>query len=153
LITVNQRFYKYVSKGLDCWNWVGDKLKSNGKWSYGRFWLNGKTVYAHRVSWILNKGDIPNNICVCHKCDNPLCVNPDHLFLGTYSDNIKDAVDKKRMAYGIKSPNSKLTDGMVINIREMYKNENYTQKQLADEFGVDRTTIARVVNRETWNHV
>jgi len=76
----------------DCWFWIGSKHSSKG---YGSFRLK-KPIKAHRASWILYKGEIPENLHVLHKCDNPLCVNPDHLFLGTNADNVKDKVAKKR---------------------------------------------------------
>lgn len=95
--SIEERFWVKVDKisslsYTDCWVWIGCK---NPK-GYGQFWGQDKMIGAHRYSWILKKGSIPNDLCVLHKCDNPPCVNPDHLFLGTQSDNMKDMAQKGR---------------------------------------------------------
>jgi hypothetical protein len=95
-----ERFFKKVLKTDSCWIWVGCKFPSG----YGSFSLrkDGLVVEqrAHRVSYILHKGDIPKGLFVCHTCDNPACVNPDHLWLGTHQQNNQDKVNKKRHAFG-----------------------------------------------------
>ena len=85
-------FWKKVEKTERCWNWTAAKNEKG----YGFFGIIGKTDRSHRISWVLNNGQIPDNLFVCHKCDNPKCVNPAHLFLGTNKDNVDDMVAKQR---------------------------------------------------------
>jgi len=90
-----ERFYSKVEKIENgCWNWMS---ALRGKSGYGAFKVNGKCVDAHRFSFMLNKGDIPNGLYVCHKCDNRKCVNPEHLFLGSAKDNHQDGMNKGRI--------------------------------------------------------
>lgn len=97
--TPKERFYKKIRRAPSgCWEWAG----ASSVMGYGYFGLGGRAVSAHRASWTLHCGDIPAGVCVCHKCDNKLCVNPDHLFLGTQSDNMKDMYRKGRNAHKYK---------------------------------------------------
>jgi hypothetical protein len=89
---VIKRFLSKVSKSDGCWEWTASKQT----YGYGKMWFNGRLECAHRISFILFKGEIPKGIFVCHVCDNPPCVNPEHLFLGTVGDNIRDMVKKGR---------------------------------------------------------
>jgi hypothetical protein len=86
------RFWNKVDKSDDCWLWTASKLKQG----YGRFNFNGKLILAHRMSWILTNGEIPNEMCALHSCDNPSCVNPSHLRLGTKKDNSQDKIQRGR---------------------------------------------------------
>ena len=90
--TKEERFWVKVVRGPDCWNWNGGKLVEG----YGRFVDRGKYVLAHRVSWEIHNGPIPEGLCVLHRCDNPPCTNPDHLFVGTHGDNARDRAAKGR---------------------------------------------------------
>jgi len=89
-----ERFFKKVEKTESCWLWTA---AIRGKSGYGAIKVDGKTIDAHRLSYQIHKGEIPNGMYVCHSCDNRKCVNPDHLFLGTAKDNWQDGFDKNRI--------------------------------------------------------
>jgi hypothetical protein len=113
-----------------------------------------KKKTAHRLSWELHNGQIPEGMCVLHKCDIRNCVNPDHLFLGTYADNNKDMRDKGRGSppptfYGEEHPQSKLTEELVRNIRT----DERSAYALSKIYGVSKQTILRARNGVTWRHV
>lgn len=90
---LKERFEEKINKTDTCWIWIGAKRKTG----YGQICNNGKINSAHRISYELYKGEIPKGLCVCHTCDNPSCVNPEHLWLGTQNDNMLDAKNKKRI--------------------------------------------------------
>jgi DNA-binding XRE family transcriptional regulator len=132
-----------------CWFWIGAIHNPSG---YGRLGIggrNGRDVYAHRLSYELYRGSIPSGFVVCHKCDDPICVNPDHLFLGTHRDNSNDKCQKGRQLYGERNPRAKLSYSSVKLIRVLYS-EGLTQRYLADRFGVARETIGQIVRGERW---
>ena len=91
-MSIEERFFEKVNKTDSCWLWTG-ALSSSG---YGSFGVAGKATAAHRYSYQIHNGEIPEGLIICHTCDTPSCVNPDHLWLGTYSDNMKDMVAKDR---------------------------------------------------------
>ncbi len=129
-----------------CWLWTGE---ADGV-GYGRIFSKKKGDKAHRVSWELHRGEIPPGVKVCHRCDTPGCVNPDHLFLGTQGDNVRDALRKGRMPRkGERCPTSKLTNAQVAIIRNC--TESLTALGL--RFGVRRQTINAVRQRTTWTHL
>ena len=97
---VKARFWAKVEKSDGCWLWTAKCTAGKGRWLYGEFRIGKSTVMAHRASWMINRGEIPRGLKVCHTCDNTQCVRPDHLFLGTQKANIEDAVSKGRMASG-----------------------------------------------------
>lgn len=144
------RFCYFFSKKEDCWEWKGAKNTQG----YGNFRLNGTVVGAHRAAWFFEKGYFPANQ-VLHKCDNPACVRPSHLFEGTHAENMKDMASKRRGSgpKGEKARTAKLTAKKVKAIRSLYKNENISFKELGSMFGVSDRAISQIVNRQTWSHV
>lgn len=124
---------------------------------YGRIQWAGRMTLVHRISYTLFVGEIPEGMCVCHHCDNPPCVNPDHLFLGTNLDNIRDKVRKGRNVvipmYGEENPGSVLKEWQVRMIREMYATKLWTLKAIASRFNVSFQLISLIVNRKIWSHI
>ena len=154
-VPVVDRFWKYVDiKGInDCWEWRGD-MYSNG---YGRMYVEGKTVSAHRLSFKLNTGCIPDGLCVLHRCDNRACVNPLHLFLGTKRDNTLDCISKGRFGHegkcmGEANAHHKLTEKDVDAIREARRIRSMTNQELATKYGVTTSTISCAASGRTWSH-
>ena len=145
------RFWKFVQKNdiKSCWKWVGGKSKSG----YGRF----NNTQAHRFSYELKYGQIPKDMLACHKCDIRDCVNPDHIFIGTYRDNILDCVKKGRQnnadVKGENNARAKLTEKQVIKIRELHDSGKMQNKQLSEKFNTPVSTIEKIVGRETWKHI
>ena len=120
---------------------------------YGMFWFDGKRQGAHRVSWSMHNGrEVPEGSLVLHKCDNPLCVNPSHLFLGSQKDNMQDMVKKGRKAVRAGKDNflTKLKDAEVIRIKGLLKEGKLTQKAIAAVFGCDQSTVCRINQGFTW---
>ena len=137
-----------------CWIWQGAIKNTGGKsLPYGWITFRKKQMNAHRAAWIVNFGEIPSGMLVCHKCDVPLCVNPQHLFLGTQADNIRDMWMKGRHpgpAHGIvgsRSAKLKLDD--VYKIRELLSTGK-TQRDIAFEFGVTQSTISLINSGKNW---
>ncbi len=114
---------------------------------------NRKGLPAHRVAWQFAYGEIPEGMQVCHHCDRPACVNPEHLFLGTTQDNTADRDFKGRQARGVKHGRAKLTEEDVRTIRNRYVLEDITYKKLGAEYGIDATVIGCIVRREKWKHL
>lgn len=111
-----------------------------------------KAVSAHRYSYEVHKGKIPSGIFVCHTCDNPLCVNPDHLFLGTHEDNMRDMVEKGRShkKNGEEMHTSKLKNKQAREIRSLYETGKYSQSFLGGKYGVSQSVIGRIVRKESY---
>jgi len=142
--TIEERFWEKVRKGEgdECWVWTASTV--NG---YGRLRVDGEAKTAHRVSWELNRGPIPDELHVLHKCDNKPCINPTHLFLGTNADNVRDCFQKDR------SGRAKLKVEDVLRMRKLYSVEKITQGALVKLFGVAQQTVSSILNRTIWAHL
>ncbi len=157
--TVEEQFWRNVTKGDGCWTYK--RVSQRG---YGKIRANGKHLRAHRLSWEMANGPIPVGLLVCHSCDNPSCIRPDHLFLGTNADNAADrnakgrtargpASVQKNPARGERSGMAVLTTAKVKRIRRLYATGHYSQQAIADVIGIDQTHISRVVRGVAWAHV
>ncbi len=141
-----QRFWQYVDKKNvdECWNWIGHCVEGG----YGQFKVYDKTIYVHRFSWELHFDEICNDDFVLHKCNNPKCVNPDHLYLGDHKDNMRYMTEQNRQAKEENNGGHKLTMDQVKKIRNL-KGE-LKQIQIARMFNVHRTTIKNIHRNKTW---
>jgi len=144
--TWEERFQRKIQHTEGCWLWIGTIHKDTG---YGVFQKDGQQELAHRLSWIIVNGPIPAGLFVCHHCDNPPCVNPGHLFLGTHADNLHDAALKHRMNHGEARYNARLSASIVRAVRASAESSG----TIARVYGVSKATIQRVKARETWKHV
>jgi len=140
---------RHVQTGDDCWLWTGAGTR------YGSFRIGRKMIPAHRVSWTLERGEIPNGLFVLHRCDVGLCVKPDRLFLGTQTDNMHDMQAKNRHnpPIGERARAAVLDVERVIYIRDEYFSGRKTQMELTSEFNMTHTGIGHVLKRESWNHL
>lgn len=139
----------HLDNPLECWEWTGGQRLPKG---YGICSFQGKKTLAHRASYLVHFGSIPNGLCVCHRCDNPSCVNPNHLFLGTAADNIRDCVQKGRnfMRPGVYHPQAKLTESDVIKLRTCV---GISHSELAKQYGVSRQTIGDAISGRNWKYL
>jgi hypothetical protein len=137
-------FWSRVIKSDQCWLWTG-RPHRDGPSGYGRIRARGKTMKAHRFAYILACGDIPDGILVRHTCDNPICVRPDHLVLGTDQDNMQDKVDRGRQAKGERNGRANLSDSDVLLIRSLYEIQGLRQALIARMMGINRRTVNRIV--------
>jgi len=145
-----------LDRATGCWMWQGSTTGSG----YPDCRYNGTHRYVHRLMHIIHNGHLSDEKpFVCHTCDNPQCVNPEHLWAGSHTDNIQDAADKGRVPTpqsherGEDHHGSKLTENDVVEIREKYANTDLTQYDLADEYGVIQPHIGSIVRGEDWSHV
>lgn len=148
--SLEQAFWRHVACGSDdeCWLWQG----AIGNHGYGYLHSGGTSHLAHRVSYLIHYGEMPDELCVLHRCDVRSCVNPAHLFLGDRTENANDKVSKGRQTRGSDFPQSRLTDLDVKAIRALSaKGEGY--RRIADRFGVARETIRDIVRRRIWKWV
>lgn len=177
-IPAEARFWASVQKSLGCWLWTGTLTKAG----YGQLSVRGKSVLASRFAYGLLVGEIPEGIWVLHKCDTPACVRPEHLYLGTHVENMKDMVSRGRVAVGDKQGlrkhperaargaghssrtcpervprgerhgSAKLSEQIVVEIRRRYA-DGESQHQIAAHFGVSQPNVGMIVRRKTWRHV
>jgi hypothetical protein len=140
------RFEEKVEKTDGCWIWRSAFTERG----YGVFWINGGNKYAHRLSYELYKGEIPAGLVVMHSCDNPACVNPDHLSVGTYKDNSQDAVKKGRNAYGERNGSAKLSVQQVLEIEKLLKEGKHTHRHIGSMFGVSKCPVGRIARNLGW---
>ena len=148
-LSLEQRFWMKVDKREpdECWEWLAG---TTGEW-YGVFNRGDspRVEAAHRFSWEIHNGPIPKGMCVLHHCDNPICVNPRHLFLGTQTDNNHDRDQKERQARGARAGSSKLTKKKVCRVRRLLK-EGWSQSKIARLMGVSQVTIHSIDAGKTW---
>ena len=148
--TPEHRFWQKVDKTDGCWEWTGSKKRRG----YVEFFADGKTCLAHRWSYEAHNGPIPPGLFVCHKCDNPCCVRPDHLFVGTAKDNMQDCSKKGRLAPphpGLKYK-GKLTLEQVSVIRRL-RSLGFLQRELGEMFGCTGANISHICRGFTYSAV
>ncbi len=153
VLTPQEIFFRNISKTEHengCW--IYSVIDCYG---YGRLKINGKVVRAHRYSYELHNGEIPDNMMICHSCDTPSCVRPSHLFIGTAKDNIQDMINKgrKNVLKGEEYRHSKLTEEQVIQIRLLTAGEDISQEMIGNQFGVSRRMVNKIKNGKAWKHI
>jgi hypothetical protein len=140
------RFARAIKKTRKCWLWTKSKNHSG----YGQFNAgSGRTILAHRYSYEIHHGPIPKNFFICHKCDQPSCVNPKHLFAGTNADNIADMKKKGRSLKGERHPHSRFKDSDILNIRKSAE----TIQALSEKYKTSTGSISRIRNGKRWGHL
>jgi len=140
-------FYGWDVREDGCWIWRGPL-----KGEYGVVSVKGKQFAAHRLSYERKHGPIPAGLVGCHTCDNPPCINPDHLFAGTQSENMADMMAKGRNTYGSRQHASKLTDAAVRGIRQA-RAAGADVIDIAESYGIHKRQVYKIINREQWKHV
>lgn len=176
MVRAEKRFWAKVNKagpvaehvkGIDeCWVWTAGR--NHGRMGYGVFGLEGTALKAHRIAWALAYGDIPEGIFVLHRCDNPQCVRPTHLFLGTHADNGRDKAEKGRarapqgdqnytrnhpeIVRGERNPNSKLKESDVVLAKEMLSS-GASLKSIAERLKISVCTACEISMGKRWSHV
>ena len=147
---VRARFSTKWEERNGCWVWTAGRRALR----YGQFWIGGEEHAAHRAAWMLYRGKIPNDMHVCHRCDEPLCVKPSHLFLGTHAENMADMDAKGRRVIlcGEENGNAKLSEDQVQQIRRLCA-EGWQQRDIAGAFGVVQTAVSAIWTGRKWGHL
>jgi hypothetical protein len=148
---------RFVKTEAGCWEWQGGKTGDG----YGIIRLQGKQIRVHRLAYTLDRGPIGEGLFVCHSCDNPKCCNPDHLWLGTSADNIKDCISKGRWTNGKEKPSirgelhgyTNLTNAEVIRMRQIREEHGTSYRELGRMFNCDHKTALRICKRMFWKHI
>ncbi|MFA5898141.1 MAG: HNH endonuclease signature motif containing protein [Hyphomicrobium sp.] len=146
-----KRFWARVSQQVEgCWEWQGRRM---AKSPYGQTTYKSKPINAHRLAWILTHGAIPEGLVICHRCDNPPCCRPDHLFTGTHAENTADMIAKQRNhtpPSGITHPAARFSADQVRALRARYDAGGVSTHELADEYGASSMAVWRVVTRKSY---
>jgi hypothetical protein len=148
-LSVEERFWRRVDRSRSCWIWKGG-VRGDG---YGAFSAGLRQVAAHRFSYELVHGEIPEGMVVMHSCDVPTCVNPAHLRLATPAENAADSARKARRPRGSRQHAAKLTEGQVLGLRDRYAAGGVTQAQLAAEYGISHALVSNIVTRKAWKYI
>ena len=153
LIPEDERFWAKVTKGDGCWEWAAYR-NARGYGKFGTGGRRGHIDFAHRVSWRLTNGEIPPLTDVCHHCDNPPCVRPDHLFLGSRKANMRDAAAKNRLSRATgkaraANNHAKLTEEAVAAIRQALS-DGMAQTKVAAQFGIGQSQVSRIARNVHW---
>lgn len=144
--TIEREFWARLDRATGCWTWPGWRDQDG----YGRLNFDGRRYYAHRLAWALAVGTVPHGMFVLHRCDNPPCCNPGHLFLGTHRDNMADQVAKKRSLFGERNPRAKLTAAQVDEIRALLAERRLSQREIGIRFGVTQSAVSLIALGKKW---
>lgn len=152
--SAEERFWNKVNKTESCWLWTGE-ISTSG---YARFHDNVKRTKVQATRWVFERlfGPVPDDQDICHRCDVRECVNPNHLFLGSRSENMKDAANKGRLPWqkvppkGVRHPRAKFTDSQVLEVRKLAK-DGISGSSIARLFNVDHSTVNRIIRGDTWD--
>ena len=153
---IEDRFWSKVNRGDSdaCWPFTGARYPPP-LLPYGQFSIRGRQQRAHRVAWRLTRGAISAGMQVLHRCDNPPCCNPVHLYLGTHADNMRDRNERERTHKhpGELSAMSKLRDAQVREIRAVYRRGGIKQSDLGARYGIDQSTVSNIITGKRWSHI
>lgn len=145
---IEARFWELVNVTFfpdACWVWNGHRCDKG----YGRFKVGDRRVAAHRFSYALFNNGVTKAVFICHRCDNPQCVRPEHLFAGTPADNAADRGRKNRHAHGSRAGTAILTEAQVAAIKQ----DRRTQRQVAESYGVSKSTVGKIRTGINWAHI
>jgi len=146
---IEQFWSQVLQSDMDsCWIWLG----RSGHHGYGQFTYKGWRIYAHRAAFMLSNDADISEMCVCHHCDNPSCVNPAHLFLGTTAENLRDMTSKGRRVHGERHGQSRLTTGQVHRIFDL-RESGMSHGKIAEEIGICRQHVTDILAGKRWNHI